>query len=273
MATGIEINPKLVGALFTDKIGDILRVFCYYTNGETSQFDVPGEENRENLRGLLASLNTEETCTTLIHDEVIQGRVYVQTGKDHWLYTVLRSPGQVPPPLNADIADLPWKVCWRSNETEVLRFAQPDGLERCMAVRTHLSENDASRLARTSKAFLRPVSVPRRQPQRWASAYTGIALIALLAAGIVVGGTLFYTLKKSHAPVAGLPTHVAEAKVTPEAGTYYLLYNHRISGPFPAKIIADMSAGGLFNDETMCRPENSTDWGKVAAVFPHVAQN
>ena len=81
LAMGIEVNPKLVGALFTDKIGDTLRVYCYYTTGETSQFDVPEEDNRENLRSLLATLNTEETCTSLIQDEVVQGRVYVQADK------------------------------------------------------------------------------------------------------------------------------------------------------------------------------------------------
>ena len=71
VAIGIEVNPKLVGALFTDKVGSLLRVFCVYTNGETSQFDVAEENNRESLRGLLAALNTEETCTSLILDEVV----------------------------------------------------------------------------------------------------------------------------------------------------------------------------------------------------------
>ena len=269
LAMGIEVNPKLVGALFTDKIGDSLRVFCYYTNGEISQFDVPEEENRESLRGLLATLNTEETCTSLIQDEVVQGRVFVQSGKDHWLYTLLRSPGQTPPPLNADIADLPWQVCWRSFEAEVLRYAQTDGPERCIAIRTHINENDASRLVRTSKAFTRPVSIPRKQPHRWLYAYIAIALLAL---GAVIGGTLFYTFKQNRT-VAALPKQVAPAKVDSESGAYYLLFNHKISGPYPAKVIADMSASGLFNDETMCRPENSTEWGKIAAVFPRVAQN
>lgn len=266
---GIEINPKLVGALFTDRIGDSLRLFCYYTNGEVSQFDVPEEENRESLRGLLAMLNTEETCTSLIQDEVVQGRVFIQSGKDHWLYTVLRSPGQIPPPLNADIADLPWQVCWRSFEAEVLRYAQPDGPERCMAIRTHINESDASRLVRTSKAFTNPVSTPRKQPQRWLQAYLGAALLGLI---LVVGGTFFYTFKQNHGPLSS-STSIARTKAGPDGGEYYLLYNHKISGPYPAKIISDMSAGGLFNDDMMCRPENSTEWGKLATAFPRVAQN
>ena len=271
LAMGIEVNPKLVGALFTDKIGDSLRIFCYYANGEISQFDVPEDDNRESLRGLLASLNTDETCTSLIQDEVVQGRVFVQSGKDHWLYTVLRCPGQIPPPLNADIADLPWQVCWRSFEAEVLRYSQPDGPERCMAIRTHINENDASRLVRTSKAFIRPVSIPRKQPQRWLHAYVAIALLAV---GSVVGGTLYYTFRQSHATVtATKPAADAPAKVIADGGEYYLLYNHKISGPYPAKVIADMSIGGLFSEDTMCRPGNSTEWNRIAAVFPRVARN
>lgn len=271
LAVGIEVNPKLVGALFTDKIGDTLRVFCFYTNGETSQFDVPEEDNRESLRSLLATLNTDDTCTRLIHDEVVQGRVYVQTGKQHWLYTFLRTPGQIPPPLNADVGDLPWQVCWRSQDAEVLRYEQHQGPERCLAIRTRINENDASRLVRTSKAFVRPVSAARKQTQSLTNLYLGVALLAL---GILVSATLFYTIKQGHVTIAAIPAAPAlQAKAAPEAGSYYLLYNHKISGPYPAKVIADMSAGGLFNDETMCRPENSTEWGKVAAAFPHVAQN
>lgn len=268
---GIEVNPKLVGALFTDKIGDTLRVFCYYTNGETSQFDVPEEDNRESLRSLLATLNTEETCTSLIQDEVVQGRVYVQADKEHWLYTMLRSPGQIPPPLNADIANLPWQVCWRSSQgAEVLRYTQPEGPERCVAIRNHLSENDASRMVRTSKAFTRPMSVSQKQPPRRDNALIGTALLVL---GLLMCVTLFFTVKQSHV-VVSVPAPAVQAKVVPvPSGGYFLLYNHRISGPYPAKVVADMSASGLFNDETMCRPENSTEWGKLAAAFPRLAQN
>ncbi len=269
MAMGIEINPKLVGALFTDKIGDTLRLFCFYTNGETSQFDVPHEDNRDNLRGLLASLNAEETCTSLILDEVVQGRVYVQANNQHWLYTLLRSPGNIPPPLNADIADLPWQVCWRSHEAEVLRYQQPNDPERCLAIRTRIGENDAARLVKTSKAFTHPVSIPSKRPQP--RPYLNLA-VALLALVVLVGATLFYTFRQSHRAAAA-PVAAVQTKALPAMPGYYLLCNHRISGPYPAKVIADMTAGGLFSDGTMCRPENSMEWGKLAAVFPPVARN
>lgn len=271
LAMGIEIKPQLVGALFTDKIGETLRVFCYYTNGEISQFDVPEDDNRESLRSLLATLNTDDTCTSLIQDEVVQGRVYVKTDKEHWLYTMLRSPGQIPPPLNADIADLPWEVCWRSHEAEVLRYTRAEGPERCIAIRTHISENDASRLVQSSKAFTRPASVPQKQPQRRDNAYVGPALFVL---GLLMCVTLFFTVKQSRVVVSAPAPAIQAKKVEPEVrGGYYLLYNHKISGPYPAKVVADMSASGLFNDETMCRPENTTEWGKLAAAFPRVAQN
>lgn len=271
VAIGIEVNPKLVGALFTDKVGSLLRVFCVYTNGETSQFDVAEENNRESLRGLLAALNTEETCTSLILDEVVQGRVYIKSGNDHWLYTMLRWPGQVPPPLNADVANLPWKTCWRSHESEVLRYVQQDGPERCIAIRTHINEDDASRMVRASKAFSTPVSAPRREPSRPLPVYAVLAILLLVA---TLGTSIFLAVRQPRVVAAAQPAPAAApTKAIVESGDYYLLFNHKISGPYPAKVVADMSAGGLFNDDTMCRPANATEWGRLAAAFPKMARN
>lgn len=270
VAMGIEINPKLVGALFTDRVGSTLRVFCFYTNGEISQFDVPDEDNRESLRGLLAMLNTEETCTSLMLDEVVQGRVYVKSGDKYWLYTVLRWPGQVPPPLNADLAELPWKKVWQSHEAEVLLYVQPDGLERFIAVRTHINENDASRLVRSSRAFTAPISVPRKQASNPLHVY---ASIVLLMFGLSVASTIFFALRQPRVVAAASAPAIAQAKAPVATGDYFLLCNHKISGPYPAKVVADMSASGLFSDDTMCRPANATEWGKVVAAFPRLASN
>jgi hypothetical protein len=269
VAIGIEINPKLVGALFTDRVAGTLRVFCFYLNGETSQFDVPDEGNRESLDGLLAMLNTEENCTSLILDEVVQGRVYVKTGEKHWLYTILRWPGQVPPPLNADIADLPWQVVWRSHESEVLRYVQRNGSERCIAVRSLINENDALRLVRAAKAFTAPVSIPRKQPVRLANVY---ACLVLLLLGATLGTTIFYASRQPKTVAATTPP-VEQARAASDTGEFYLLCNHKISGPYPAKIVAELNTGGLLNDETLCRPANSTEWGRVAAAFSQVARN
>lgn len=270
VAIGIEINPKLVGALFTDRIGSTLRVFCFYTNGETSQFDVPAEDNCESLGGLLVALNAEETCTSLILDEVVQGRVYVKTGDKHWLYTVLRSPGQIPPPLNADIADLPWQKVWQSHESEVLRYAQPDSSERCLAVRTLINENDASRLVRAARAFTAPVSIPRKQPTRLVHVYAGLMLLLL---GATLATTIFYASRQPRLVAAAPPAPIEQARTASDTGEFYLLSNHKISGPYPAKIVTEMNAGGLLNDETLCRPASSTEWGRVAAAFSQVARN
>src|SRR6185295_4746941 len=76
---GIEINPQRVGVLLTDHIGDTLRLFCFYTNATVSQVDVPADENRENLSALFVTLSMEETCSSFILDEVVQGRLYVKS--------------------------------------------------------------------------------------------------------------------------------------------------------------------------------------------------
>jgi hypothetical protein len=46
----------------------------------------------------------------------------------------------------------------------------------------------------------------------------------------------------------------------------FLLYNHRIAGPFPADVVAGLHNAGLLNEETLCRPENSTEWMKISEV-------
>jgi hypothetical protein len=54
MAVGIEMNPKLIGALLTDQVDNTLRVFCFYTSGRLSQFDVPAAENQDNWHSLFS---------------------------------------------------------------------------------------------------------------------------------------------------------------------------------------------------------------------------
>lgn len=261
-AIGIEINPRLVGVLFTEKSGDTLRMFCYYVNAEISQFDVPAMENQGNLQSLFASLNLEETCTSLILDEVVQGRIYVRDEHQHALYTLLKSPGDTLPPLNADIGELPWLVIWRSQEAEVLQYGQLGDPEHCFALRSHISESDAARLIKNSKAFTNPVSIPRIKTYR--RPYLKIGL-ALLVAGVLAVATLFYLYKGDNHVEArsGAVTQPVVASVPATSGCY-LLYKHQISGPYPTKVIIEMNAGGLLNAETLCRAENSEDWIKPA---------
>lgn len=267
-AIGIEINPKLVGVLFTEETGGTLRVFCYYMNAEISQFDAPAEENQDNLRALFASLSLEETCTSLILDEVVQGRIYIQNDNQHWLYTLLKSPSDTLPPLNADLGELPWQIIWRSQEAEVLQYGQLGDPEHCFALRSHVSENDAARLIKSSKAFTNPVSIPRIKTYQ--RPYLKIAG-ALLAVGVLVSAAMFFAIKLNPPPGAQTyPVVQTAPAVLPTAGCL-LLYKHQISGPYPAKVIADMNAKGLLNPETLYRAENSLDWIKLTELAPSLA--
>ena len=260
-ALGIEINPRLVGVLFTEKLGNTLRLFCYYVNGEISQFDAPAEENEANVRALFSTLNLEDTCTSLILDEVVQGRVYVQNESGHWLYTLLKATSDTLPPLNSDLGELPWQVIWRSQEVEVLHYGQLGDPEHCFALRSHISESDATRLIQNSKAFRNPVSIPRKKVYR--RPYLKIVLTMLAAVGLVAASVIGTLQFNGHAAVPLAPTVRAAATVSPTAGCF-LLYKRQISGPYPVKVVADLNAGGLLDAETLCRPENSADWIKLS---------
>lgn len=258
---GIEINPSLIGVLFADTVGDTLRLFCFYTNAETSQFDVPLEENRENLRALFATLKIDATCTSLIVEDVVQGRIYVHRDGRHWLYTVLKSPGNTIGALDANIADQDWKVIWRTQEVEVLQCGHSGFAEHSLAIRTQISENDAARTMQNSKAFTKPVSIPRSKPQ---SRLPATVAAILLLVTILGGAAVYYASNKSsRAPVK--PETVATAVAAGNAGqNYYVLYNHQITGPYPAKVLTELNAAGVLSAQAMCRTENSTDWIKLS---------
>lgn len=263
-AIGIEINPGLIGVLFTEKVEDTARFFCCYRNGETSQFDMPAGENQENLRSLFASLNMEPTCTSLLLDEMVQGRVFIQSGGKHHLYTLLKSAGDTLPPLNADIGSLPWEVIWKSQEVEVLELGCPGMGEYCIAIRNEINELDAGRLMHSSKAFVNPVSIPRKQPRNWMPAFIAFAL---LASGFIIGAATHSAFGSVPGPAQ--PTIVAAQPEPSPASTTaqcFLLSDHRITGPFPAGVVAQMNAAGVLGTETLCRMENSTDWVKPSEM-------
>jgi hypothetical protein len=263
-AIGIDINPKSIGVLFTDRDTDTIRVFCYFTDSEISQFNMPAQENLENLQNLFVTLNMEATCTSFILDEVVQGRVFSVLGDKWWLYTLLKSPRGTMPPMNTDIGTLPWRVIWASQEVNVLQLGRPGSPEYCFAIRTEINETDASRLMKTSKAFINPVSIPREEPFRWSYAYIAAALLVV---GGLIGGTIYYTFKQaSHPTIQPLTATVTAGVVAAPVEKCFLLYNHRIAGPFPADVVAGLHNAGLLNEETLCRPENSTEWMKISEV-------
>ena len=254
---GIEINPKLLGVFFADRIGDTLRMFCFYTNAAISQFDVPAAENMDNLRAIFSKFQMEETCTSIIMEEAVQGRIYLKQGDQHWSYTMLKSPVNTMPPLNANLAELDWTVVWRTQELEVLRFGLPGDAEHCYAIRTQISESDSHRLMKSSNAFTQPVSPGRKKSRRWL--YVNLAAAALIVS-VAIGAAVIETIKENNRA----PAPVAASSFTPSPTSgYYLLSNHQISGPYSLKSITDMKAGGLVGAGTMFRPENTADWSKL----------
>jgi hypothetical protein len=265
---GIEINPKRVGVLLTDHIGDTLRLFCFYTNATISQMDVSAEENRDNLSALFVTLGMEETCSSFILDEVVQGRLYVKSDDKHWLYTLLKSSSDTLPALNADLAGLPWRMAWLSRDTQVLEYGWPGDGEHCFCIRKEISEEDASRLVKNSKAFIKPVSTPRKP--RPARSSAGL-VAAMLTSAVLISAAIVYAVEQGgHAP-AQSPAIAQASPGAPQPSGFYLLYNHQISGPFPAKTIADLNTSGLFAQDVLCRQEGATDWIKPAdALHPPV---
>jgi hypothetical protein len=267
---GFEINHKFVGALLTEQVDGLLRVFCYYINGEISSFDLPAKDNIDNLRHFFTKLNMEETCSSLINDEVVQGRFYVRSeGEENcWLYTLLASPGNIMPVGNEQIFNLPWRVCWRSLEAEVLECGRMGEAGHCFAIRTMVTDGDASRLLKQSKAFLNPIVVQKKRSAKRLYAGVGIGLACLV---LPMAVTLYCSHRAaSHAVPPPVPVVVAAKAqpVAPPKGNYYLLSNHQITGPFSAKTIVEMKAAGRINDGTLCRAENSTEWAGLAAVLP-----
>jgi hypothetical protein len=284
----IEVNPNLIGFLFTDRDGDTLRVFCYYTNGDTSQFDVPVDENLEAVTDLFSRLKMEESGSSVIVDEMIhngyhtlagwlvgssmvkddlvEGRVYVKSGGKHWLYTFISMPDRVFPPFNADLSQLPWQVVWKTQELEVLQYGSPGETKHRFAIRTVVNEGNVARLVKAAKALTNPVSkpvsppaaVPGKQKER-SSRFLYLNLgVMLLTLGLMAGWALHPNL------------HVGDrgGESTASANNYYLLNNHQIIGPYSLKSVVEISASGLLKGETLCRADNSTEWVNIASLIP-----
>lgn len=262
---GIEVNSKFVGVLFTERLEKVLRVFCFYRNGDTTQFEMSAEGNLDNLQHFYSRMNMDPTCSSVVLDEVVQGRVYVSSGERHWLYTLLSAPGQVLPPLKANVCDLPWQCCWRSQEAEILEYGQPGDATHRFAIRTEISEADSTRLVNQSKAFTNPAFIHKKNTQRQLSPKVALVLASLMVlAGLTVGYTFKSNAGKTAAPDAPL-TVKAEPGKTGEG--LYLLSNHQISGPYDSQTIGNLFAGGLLPAGTLCRPDQSAEWVGLTNKF------
>jgi hypothetical protein len=254
----LEINATMVGALFTDRQGDRLRVFCFYLNGDTGQFDVPADENSDSLHSLFAKLDMVDQCTSIILEKVVRGRVYAEREGNLHSYTLLSTPGDVLPPLNAEICDLPWKIVWSSQEAEVLRLVGVGRAAHCYAIRSPVNDVDAPALYRSSNAFVNPVSVTEKisSPNHWVRQAVAAALLAL---AVGMGWWLGYRTGKG-VPVEHVMAREVKNLVTVPETKAQMLANRAITGPFTLAELARLNTEGKIPAEAMFRVEGSTEW-------------
>src|ERR1043165_8999953 len=159
---GMEINVKLVGALFAERYNDRLNVFCLYLNGDGFAFDVPVAQNLNSVDELFRKLDMFGKCNSAIVEHIVRGRVYVQNKKGVWMYTLLDTVGSTCPKVDASIDTLGWKVVWSARDTEILKLESFWGRNYCYAVRSHIAEAEVTRTLHESKALYNP-TVPRRR--------------------------------------------------------------------------------------------------------------
>ena len=259
---GIEINPKLVGAIFTDTTDDVLRVFCLYVNGDTHEFDVPVEENHESIHALYAQLDMLDKCNSAIVDQVVQGRIYTQDDKSCWMYTLLATQGSCAPRLNASIHLLRWKKVWAAKGTDVLLLGSRSRRNYCYAVRTEITEEHLREMLKQSRAFVHPVP---RATRRTLPVATLVTL--LLAGGALAGGSTWFHFRDRsplvvHATPAKRPAS-APKPVAPTNANYYVLAGGKIQGPLPAVSIRKLRETGEVALEALVRREGELDWCKL----------
>jgi len=255
----LEINADMVGAIFTDQSTDQLRIFCFFLNGDTGQFDVPEEENRDSLHSLFAKLDMVGQCTSVIQQKVVRGRIYVEHEGNLHSYTLLAAPGTMLPSLNPEIYNLPWRTVWTSQEVDVLRLPGRDRSGDCYAVRSPVKDEESAALYRSSNAFVNPLSISPKFsiPHNWVryAAAAGLLVVALglgwslgYRAGCGTGATRVATREPKH-----LIAIAAETKAQ-------MLANQTITGPYTMQELARMSKDGKIPAEAMFRFAESIDW-------------
>ena len=254
----LEINADMIGALFTDRVGDRLRVFCFYLNGDTGQFDVPADENRDSLHSLFARLDMVGQCTSVILEKVVRGRIYVEREGSLHCYTLLATAGNVLPSLNVEIYDLPWKTVWASQEAEVLRLSGGGHAAHCYAIRSPVNDVEAPALYRSSNAFVNPQSVPETfsRPHLWVRQ---AAVAGMLAVTLGLGWWLGFRAGKGtgagHVAAREVKTLVADADSKAQ-----MLARQNITGPYTMPELARMNADGKLPADALFRLEGSTEW-------------
>ena len=252
----MEVNASLVGALFTDQDDSRLRVFCFYTNGSTSSFDVPSEANLDSLHRLFARLDMVDKCTSVILEKVVQGRIYVEQQGELFSYTLLASHGNTLPPITAAICELPWKRVWSSHEVEVLELGAVGKELHCYAVRSPVNDVETASIYRSSCAFLNPAAPIHKTLRHPVYAVAGAA-----AALLVLGASLYLGFGYSKAT----NTPVVRARPAPETAKVseihvQMLLERQISGPFAIQELIGKAGKGEISSGALFRVEGATEW-------------
>lgn len=258
---GIEINTKLVGALFTDTIEDRLSVFCLYLNGEALQFDLPAEGNIASVDELFRQFDLFKKGNSVVVEQIVRSRIYVEEPKGIWVYTLLATEGSRCPSIDQNLHSLRWKCVWSARGTEILKLEYGKG-DYCFAVRSPIIEAQLQHTLHETKALVHPKmdSPPKRLALiAAASVLAGVVLIAAVVAG--------YRQLRNGAgvkPIVVSARSVAPIAVVPVAPTnYFLLVNRELSGPFPLENILEREKTGQLPTDALIRAEQSADWQKL----------
>jgi hypothetical protein len=254
----LEVNASMIGALFTDRAGDRLRVFCFYLNGDTGQFDVPAEANRDSLHHLFSKLDMVGQCTSFILEKVVRGRLYVERDEKLECYTLLATPGDSLPPLNADICDLPWKSVWAGQEVEVLRLASTRRGARCFAIRSQVRDMDADALYRSSNAFVNPHSITQNASEH-SAVLRNVVTAALLVVAVSLGWLVGYNTERDSA-TPHVSARAVENTVAIAETKVQMISDRTITGPFAMAELAQMNKEGKLPSDSLFRLDGGTDW-------------
>lgn len=256
----------MIGALFTDRVGDRLRVFCFYLNGDAGHFDVPDEGNRDSLHALFSKLDMVDQCTSVILEKVVRGRIYVEREGVLQSYTLLATPGDVLPAFNSEIYNLPWKTVWASQEAEVLKLSGAGNAVHCYAIRSRINDVDAPELYRSSCAFTNPMFAAERltQPYYWVRPLAAAAgVVAVLALGWWLGYSTASGKGAEHVAARELKLESRSERARPvpaEEIKVQMLANRVITGPFTARELSQMNEGGKIPADAMFRVAGDVEW-------------
>lgn len=255
---GMEINTKLLGALFTDTIGDRLSVFCLYLNGEALQFDLPTEGNIASVDELFRQFDLFRKGNSVVVEHIVQSRIYVEETKGIWMYELLATEGSRCPSLDQNLHGLPWKCVWSGRGTEILKLEHGRG-DYCFAVRSPIIAEQLRHTLHETKALLNPKM--QSKPKRLSSfTVASVVVGAVLIVGIVTG---YRWIRNGEGvtPTVVSARSVVSTAVAPAAPTnYFLLANREQSGPFPLEKILEREKTGQLPADALIRAEQSADW-------------